>query len=194
MSDIHIKIARTLNDLMQVFAVRSLVYVGGQDCPYDEEFDGNDFTGASHIIAYLNKEPAGVLRLRWFAGFVKFERAAVVEKYRGTGVIQELMHFSFRYAQRRGYKRIITQAQWQLRDYWKRFGFFERSGRREFSFSDYSYVEMEKHLKPLQDAINANTDPMKLNRPDGEWEKPGVLDRSLARLVPDSCDNSSEAA
>lgn len=194
MKTVTVKIARTLNELMHVFTVRSLVYIGGQDCPYNEEFDGNDFTGASHIIAYIGDEPAGVLRLRWFAEFVKFERAAVVEKYRGSGVIQELMEFSFLYARRRGYKKIITQAQCQLREYWKKFGFTERSGHRKFHFSDYSYIEMERDLKPFDDPIDANTDPMKLNRPDGEWDRPGILDKSVTRLVDKARKTDSEAA
>ena len=37
---ISISIARSLDDLMQVMSIRSVVYMGEQLCPYDEEFDG----------------------------------------------------------------------------------------------------------------------------------------------------------
>ncbi|PHS21051.1 MAG: GNAT family N-acetyltransferase [Robiginitomaculum sp.] len=181
MVDITVRIARSLDELMHVFSVRTLVYIGEQACPYEEEYDGNDFTGASHIIAYVNGEPVGVLRLRWFAMFVKFERAAVIKEYRKFGVIKEIMNFSFMYSKKRGYRKIIIHAQSQLRRYWRRFGFTERQGRAEFSYSDYDYVEMEKVITPSNEAINMNTNPMRLNRPDGEWDKGGVLDLSVAR-------------
>ena len=45
-----VRLARGLDDLMQVFAVRSAVYVGEERCPYDEEYDGNDLC-AAHVLA-----------------------------------------------------------------------------------------------------------------------------------------------
>ena len=38
---LEIVVCRTLPDIMQAMAVRTLVYVGEQACPYDEEYDGN---------------------------------------------------------------------------------------------------------------------------------------------------------
>ena len=39
---ISIRIARDPNDLMLVTAIRAAVYLAEQDCPIEEEFDGND--------------------------------------------------------------------------------------------------------------------------------------------------------
>ncbi len=195
MAKVTVKIARTFDDLMRVFNVRSLVYIGEQNCPYNEEFDGNDFTGSTHIIAYIQGEPVGVLRLRWFNGFAKFERAAVIKKYRKFNVIKKLAAFSFNYAAQRGYQKIIVHAQSQLARYWRRYGFVERSGRQPFSYSDYNYVEMETTLEASKNAIQINTDPMKINRPDGLWDEPGVLDRSIYRNVePQNDDTTSQEA
>ena len=88
--DLHIDVARTLNDLMQVVTVRSLVYMGDQVCPFDEEFDGNDFAGATHLILRKGDEPIGVVRLRWFADFAKLERLAIRREYRGGGGLMML--------------------------------------------------------------------------------------------------------
>ena len=38
--------------------MRSAVYIGEQECPYEEEFDGNDLA-ATHLIGYVGNEPAG---------------------------------------------------------------------------------------------------------------------------------------
>ena len=65
---VTIKLASTSDELMQCFALRSAVYIGEQQCPYWEEFDGNDFT-ATHLILYVDGEPASSMRLRWFGTF-----------------------------------------------------------------------------------------------------------------------------
>src|SRR4051794_10887257 len=59
--DLSVTIARSLEDVMRVMTIRSAVYMGEQECPYDEEFDGNDFS-ATHLIGYVGNEPAACLR------------------------------------------------------------------------------------------------------------------------------------
>ncbi len=197
MANLEVKVARNMNEVLHGFAVRSVVYMGGQDCPYDEEYDGNDFAGTSHIIAYYKGEPVGTMRIRWFAEFVKFERAAVLERFRGNRVrgepvVSALLSFSLRYAGKRGYLKGIAHAQAHLAKLWSKFGFVERCGRPNFCFSDYDYVEMETRIEPPENAIHINTDPMKLNRPDGVWDEVGVLERSVTRsLKPSSNDVES---
>jgi predicted GNAT family N-acyltransferase len=38
--------------MLRVNAIRSAVYVGEQECPYDEEYDGNDMTGVHLLSLY----------------------------------------------------------------------------------------------------------------------------------------------
>ena len=78
---ISIRIARSLNDVMTVTAIRSAVYLAEQDCPIEEEFDGNDFV-AAHFIGYVGNEPAACLRARFFGDFAKVERLAVRHQFR----------------------------------------------------------------------------------------------------------------
>ncbi len=51
--------------------------------PYEEEFDGNDFS-STHLLGYVGDEPAGCLRIRYFASFAKIERLAVRHEFRHT--------------------------------------------------------------------------------------------------------------
>jgi hypothetical protein len=56
-----------------------------------------------------------------------------------------------------------------------------RAGREQVDFSDHSYTELEFTLAPPEGAIGIDADPMVLLRPEGDWDRPGVLDRSLHR-------------
>jgi predicted GNAT family N-acyltransferase len=181
---LNISVARTLNDLMEVMTVRSLVYMGDQSCPYDEEFDGNDFAGATHLILRRGDEPIGVVRLRWFADFVKLERLAIRREFRGGPGLMLLVRSAIGHAERKGYRRLMGHVQSRLVPFWKRyFAARPRLGRAPFAFSDYDYVELEIDLTPPADAITIDSDPMVILRPEGEWDRPGVLDRSAARSL-----------
>jgi hypothetical protein len=52
-----VRVARTMDDMQRISVVRALVYMSEQDCPYDEEFDGNDLAGATHLLAEAGGEP-----------------------------------------------------------------------------------------------------------------------------------------
>jgi hypothetical protein len=76
-----IRVVNGFDDMMRVAAVRSAVYIGEQSCPYNEEFDGNDLA-ATHLLALVDNEPAGCMRLRFFGDFAKLERLAVRREFR----------------------------------------------------------------------------------------------------------------
>ncbi len=46
---VSFRVARGMEDMLQVYAVRSIVFVNDQKCPFAEEFDGNDFA-ATHVL------------------------------------------------------------------------------------------------------------------------------------------------
>ena len=87
---ISIRLARDPSDLMLVTAIRSAVYLAEQDCPFGEEFDGNDMV-AAHFIGYIGNEPAGCLRVRFFGDFAKVERLAVRHQYRRSRISFKLV-------------------------------------------------------------------------------------------------------
>src|SRR5208283_3516984 len=77
----EVRIARGFDDLLMVYSIRAAVYMAEQDCPFAEEFDGNDHC-ATHFLGFVDNEPAGCLRARFFHDFVKLERLAVRKSYR----------------------------------------------------------------------------------------------------------------
>ena len=178
--DIGITIAHTFDDLMRVAAIRNAVYIGEQECPYDEEYDGNDLS-ATHLLAYIGDEPVGCLRLRFFADFAKFERVAIRKEFRKSRAAIQLVQASLKFCQKKGYRRVLGHAQTRLIAFWTRFGFRPLEGRKPFVFSDYDYVEMVAELEHDPDAISLSTDPYILIRPEGRWHAPGVLETSSSR-------------
>src|SRR6202140_5633300 len=78
---ISIRIARDPNDLMLVTAIRAAVYLAEQDCPIEEEFDGNDLV-AAHFIGFIGNEPAGCIRVRPGGEFARAQRLVVRGRFR----------------------------------------------------------------------------------------------------------------
>lgn len=176
---ILVKVAGSIEELMQAFVVRAAVFMAEQRCPYGEEFDGNDFT-ATHLIGYVDGEPAGTLRLRYFAGFAKAERAAVRKEFRGYGLNRQLLDFAVCLVRRKGYTRLYGSAQKRLLDYWRGLG-FEPLSKPEFHFSDHEYVPILRPVTPDDAILDEATPDMVLNRKEGEWDRPGILEESQGR-------------
>ncbi|MEQ8405086.1 MAG: GNAT family N-acetyltransferase [Oceanicaulis sp.] len=181
---LKVRVARSLEDLQKVMVVRSLVYMHEQDCPYEEEYDGNDFAGATHLLAEMGGEPVGTIRLRWFADFAKIERVALRPQARRGQAGQLMVGAALKMIRRKGYRRAMAQAQYGLLEYWcKRHGATHRKERGVFVFSDRAYVEVEWRFDPLAGALSMDSDPLVIDRPEGEWDRPGPLDRSSKRGV-----------
>lgn len=180
--EIGITVARTFDDLLRIAAIRNAVYIGEQECPYEEEYDGNDLS-ALHLLAYIGDEPVGCLRLRFFADYVKFERVAVRKEFRTSRAAIRLIQAGLKLCQKKGYRRVMGHAQSRLAPFWTRFGFRPMEGRPNFVFSDYDYVEMVAELEPDPEAINLNSDPYVAIRPEGRWHTPGILERSASRAA-----------
>jgi predicted GNAT family N-acyltransferase len=177
---VGITVARTFDDLMRVAAIRNAVYIGEQECPYDEEYDGNDLS-ATHLLAYIGDEPAGCLRLRFFADFAKFERVAIRKEFRKSRTAINLVNAGLKLCQKKGYQRVIGHAQIRLASFWTRFGFKPMEGRQSFVFSDYDYIEMVAELEQDPNAVTLGADPYLMIRPEGRWHVPGILEASLSR-------------
>jgi len=75
--------------LEKVFAIRREVFVGEQNCPPEIEWEFED--ESNHFLATVDGEPAGASRWRKTDKGYKLERFAVLKKFRGLGVGQELV-------------------------------------------------------------------------------------------------------
>ncbi len=118
---VTVKLAMKMEDSLQAFAVRAACFIGEQDIPYSEEFDGHDF-GATHILACLGEEPVGTVRLRWFKSFAMPERLAVMQRFRGHGIGELLIERCRQLAESRGASTLYTQALPQDVKYWEKHG------------------------------------------------------------------------
>jgi len=81
----------------------------------------------------------------------------------------------------KGYRRIYGRAQKDLLDYYVNMGWRAMEGASEFFFSDHAYIEIVIDTEPNPEAVKLGVDPYILMRPEGQWDRPGVLDRSAAR-------------
>ncbi len=179
---LSITVARDLDDLLRVASIRGAVYIGEQECPFKEEFDGNDLT-ATHLIGYAGDEPAGCIRIRYFADYVKLERLAVRREFRHTVLSFQLVRAAIAFCRAKGYRQIYGHAQKRLVGFWRRFGAIPIPGGQEFVFSDFDYIEVLAKFDPDPNAIEIGDDPYVLIRPEGRWHEEGILERSATRPV-----------
>jgi predicted GNAT family N-acyltransferase len=165
-----------------VVSVRSATFIAEQDCPYEEEFDGNDFC-ASHLLGYVGKEPVGCMRIRYFADFAKVERLAVRKEFRSAGLAPLLVQTCVELCEMKGYRRVYVHSQKRLVNFWAKCGFRKLEGGRELVFSDFDYVEMILDTERHPHAISLGIDPYVIIRPEGQWHASGILERSAVRPV-----------
>ncbi len=179
----EVRVARGFDDLLMVFAVRSAVYIAEQERPFAEEFDGNDHC-ATHLIGFINGEPAGCIRARFFHDFVKFERLAVLKKFRKSSLAFELCRAGVDLARRKGFRRLYAHSREGLEGFYARFGATPMGSDRKLSFSGFNYSEMLLEMEPSQDAITLDSGGYVILRPEGDWDRPGILEMSATRPVP----------
>lgn len=177
---ISVRVVRSMDEMSRVMAIRSAVYMGEQHCPFEEEFDGNDFS-ATHLICHQGREPVGCLRIRYFADFAKLERLAVRSENRSGGIAGRIVDAAIELCRKKGYKVLYAHAQKRLLGFWEQRGFELMQGSREFVFSDFDYVEVKLEAERHPQRITLGEDPYVLIRPEGQWDVPGILEMSAGR-------------
>jgi predicted GNAT family N-acyltransferase len=180
--NISTMVASTAEHMQRIFAIRAAVFMSEQNCPYEEEFDGNDYC-ATHIIGCVDGRPGAVIRIRYFANFAKLERLAVLPVCRGTSVTRAVIEAAFEICRRKGYRRIYGHSQARLVGFWAKFGFKPVLRNTKLVFSDHAYVEIAVDLAPHDAPITMASDPYLIIRPEGSWDTAGVLEHSSARPV-----------
>jgi len=171
----RVEVVHCIEDYQKVIALRAATYIAEQDCPYWEEYDGNDFA-ATHLIGYCGDEPAGCLRMRFFADFAKVERLAVLPRFRKTKLSFDLIKAGKKLAGQKGYTHLYGQAEAKLVNLWRRHGFIPRTNEATISFSGNHYIEGDLFLEPANQTVGSNSSGDIINRPEGHWDTPGVLE------------------
>jgi predicted GNAT family N-acyltransferase len=176
----HVTVVRSLDGFLRAAAIRAIVYMGAQECPFDEEFDGNDFCGM-HLLGWVGGEAVACLRLRFFGDFAKLERLAVLPEHRRSSIAFMIVRQALRIAARKGFRQAYGHARDGLEPFWARFGARAAGAPGAFSFSGQRYTEMLVDLPAPPDALRIGADPLVLNRPEGAWDAPGVLEPKPAQ-------------
>ncbi|MDF7776523.1 GNAT family N-acetyltransferase [Sphingomonas sp. AOB5] len=178
---LSVKMVRNMEDMAQIYAIRGATYLAEQFCLVTEEFDGNDFC-STQFIGYVDGDPAGCIRLRYFAGFVKIERLAVRREYRKSRLAFKLAREAVAFARRKGYTVGYGHSREDLVPFWRMFGARLMEDRPPFHFADMAYREIVFDLGDLaNDAIHLGVDPYVSIRPEGEWDRMGPLELSNLR-------------
>jgi predicted GNAT family N-acyltransferase len=180
---LEVRIARTIEDIFQVFSVRSATYIAEQFCLYSEEFDGNDFC-ATQFVGTVDGDPAGCVRLRFFNGFAKLERLAVRAEYRNSRLAYQLVRAALEHCRLKGYTKVLGHSRLDLVRFWRVFGFQPIENRAPFAFANVQYVEILLNQTPDETAVEMDAAPLVIIRPEGAWDKPGPFDLSKSATDP----------
>jgi predicted GNAT family N-acyltransferase len=177
---VSVRVVRTMEEMARVIAIRGAVYLGEQYCPFEEEFDGNDFC-ATHLICHKGHEPVGCMRIRYFADFAKFERLAVRNESRNAGLAGQIVDAAIELCQKKGYRVMYAHSQKRFLKFWEQRGFTRMTDARDFVFSDFDYTEVKLETEKHPQCITLSDDPYVLIRPEGQWETSGILELSASR-------------
>jgi len=135
------RVVQNFDDLLKSFFVRSIVFCEGQDIAYSEEVDGFDFS-AVHFLGTIENEPVATARMRVLGEFVKIERLAVREKYRGKGIGKEMFAFVLNHISELGHTKLKLHSQAYLVKFYEDFGFVKKG--EMFFEADIEHYYMEK--------------------------------------------------
>lgn len=183
---LNVGVVHGMDDYMRALAVRMAVFVAEGGVPYDEEFDGNDLS-ATHILATVDGEPAGSMRIRYFGDFAKPERLAVMPKFRRKRfgrrtVAHAVAGYGLEIMARKGFKRMYGHAVENRERFWEKLYGGHRMEQAEFECDGHRMVAMEGELPRRNDVLGLSSGPLVLIRREGEWDEPGVHDHSVGRL------------
>lgn len=102
--------------------LRREVFVTEQHVPADEEPDNYD-DAATHIVALIDGEVVGTLRLIFLPEHTKIGRVAVRADLRGRGIARDMMIHAMALARDRGATRFYLASQSDKLGFYERFGF-----------------------------------------------------------------------
>ncbi len=141
-SNIKIKLVKNKKDLDKVFKIREIVFVKEQNVPLNRDRDEFDDV-AKHVLVLYNNKPVGCARIRFINKKAKLERIAILKKYRGKGFGKKILDYLIKYCKKKNIKNIMMDAQYYLRDYYKKLGFNPRGK----IFMDAGIKHIRMHLK-----------------------------------------------
>jgi len=139
MKELEIRMIKNKKELDEVFKIREVVFIKGQNCPRELEIDGLD-DEAKHVIVKFRGKTIGCARIRFPEDRAKLERIALLKEYRGKGCGREIMNYLIKYCKRKKVEEIFLHSQLYVKDFYKKFGFKPRG--KTFLEAGIEHIEM----------------------------------------------------
>lgn len=160
--DIKIELA-SVDEIRDIaMAIRKQVFVEELSIPENDDLDDNDGP-AAHIIAYIQKQdhkfPVGTMRIRFFGGFVKFERMAVLRNFRKTNVSENIMQYAYNYVAIKGFRHVSGMCKEELLPRWQRSGYYVNEKAPITEQNGMKLISICRDLPPHPRALTMNSDP-----------------------------------
>lgn len=106
----NVEVAKTEDQIQEVFHIRKTVFVEEQQVPLEEEIDEYE-NDSTHFVLYDQNKPVGAGRFRILDGVGKVERICVLKSIRGKGAGRTLMLGIEEYAKRQPLSQLKLNAQ-----------------------------------------------------------------------------------
>lgn len=180
MSDVDIKIVTTDDEYAQAMTVRRAVFVNEHHIPENMEFDGNDHS-STHVLAVADGKPVGVMRIRYFNGFVKMERMCVLPEYRKTDISERIMRKGMEFSAQKGYDKVYGICKKELLSRWMKDGFEPVPGAASVQQNGMTLIPIFCNLQVPDNALTMQTPAEILNMKEGSW----VMNKSFQERLHD---------
>ena len=145
MNKISLELVDYTDKISEIKPIRIQVFQVEQGVDPALEFDGLDET-AEHILAYLDNQPVGTLRIRYLDNqLAKIERLAVLSTARGQGIGRKLTEKAIEVIEQKQISKVMIHAQEYVKGLYEKLGFEQVGGI--FEEADIPHVKMIKHLR-----------------------------------------------
>lgn len=134
---------KTINQLIDHYLIRKIVFIDEQNVSYEDEFD---LTEKSRIpfVLYDNKKPIAAARINFIDDFAKIERVCVLKEHRNKGIGKIIMEYMFDYCLMKNIKTIYISAQVQALSFYEKLGFIKFGDI--FLDANIPHYKMKKNL------------------------------------------------
>lgn len=171
-SETIVRVVKTYEERQMTAVIRAAVWIGEEDGNYIDHFDDNDHC-ASHLIAFVDGEPAGTIRCRWFGEFARLERLTIRKRFRSLKVLRALVTSAIRLCEEKGYEVIIGQARTDVVPFWRRMGGAVCGAARDTVYGALHPMMMRRPRRPDAPSLDKVGD-LAFERRIAGWEAAGV--------------------
>ncbi|BCB03075.1 GNAT family N-acetyltransferase [Bacillus sp. KH172YL63] len=138
-----VEVAKTEEQIQEVFNIRKMVFVEEQQVPLEEEIDGFE-KASTHFVLYDQGQAAGAGRFRILDGAGKVERICILRDLRGKGAGRALMLAIEDHAREQGLSTLKLNAQTYAIPFYTGLGYDVSS--KEFLDAGIPHKSMIKHI------------------------------------------------